>query len=283
MYLRLVRQEMPVHNVAIGFTAGMFVGFLPIIPFQTIVAVAVAFPVRGSKIAAALGTWISNPINIVIPFYLMLYYAGRLIIPGRCPFNPELLELAIMLEQGWFLVMLVGGVALGIPASILSYFLTRRAIAGYRRRKQEWRKKRRTKSLKKQPDFTGGTRLKRSLGQNFLKNEHTARRIVEALAIQPGDYVLEIGPGAGALTRHICAGPKPADLLLLEKDAHWAFTHAESCMAAQVNCLPLNIDALTFAWERLDFSDKIWKIAEQSALQYSLAPTLGLGRPQPQI
>ena len=148
MYLRLVRQEMPVHNVAIGFAAGMFVGFLPIIPFQTIVAVAVAFPVRGSKIAAALGTWISNPINM-IPFYLMLYYAGRLIIPWEVPpFNPELLELAIMLEQGWnwFLVMLVGGVALGIPASILSYFLTRRAIAGYRRRKQEWRKKRRTKS-----------------------------------------------------------------------------------------------------------------------------------------
>ena len=61
------------------------------------------------------------------------------------PFNPELLELTVMLEQGWnwFLVMLVGGVAMGIPASIFSYFLSRHAIAGYRRRKQEWRKKRR--------------------------------------------------------------------------------------------------------------------------------------------
>ena len=145
MYLRLVRQEMPVHNVAMGFAAGMFVGFLPIIPFQTIVAVAVAFPVRGSKIAAALGTWISNPVNM-IPIYLILYYAGSLIIPWEVPpFNPELLELTVMLEQGWnwFLVMLVGGVAMGIPASILSYFLSRHAIAGYRRRKQEWRKKRR--------------------------------------------------------------------------------------------------------------------------------------------
>ena len=146
MYLRLVRQEMPVHNVAMGFAAGMFVGFLPIIPFQTVVAVAVAFPVRGSKIAAALGTWISNPINM-IPFYLMLYYAGRLIIPWEVPpFDPDLLELTVMLEQGWnwFLVMLVGGVALGIPASIISYFLARHAISGYRRRKQEWRKKRRS-------------------------------------------------------------------------------------------------------------------------------------------
>ena len=145
MYLRLVRQQMPVHNIAMGFAAGMFVGFLPIIPFQTIVAVAVAFPVRGSKIAAALGTWISNPINM-IPFYLMLYYVGKLIIPWEVPpFNPELLELTVMLEQGWnwFMVMLVGGVVMGIPAAIISYFISRRAIAGYRRRKQAWREKQR--------------------------------------------------------------------------------------------------------------------------------------------
>ena len=76
----------------------------------------------------------------------MLYYAGRLIIPWEVPpFDPDLLELTVMLEQGWnwFLVMLIGGVVLGIPASIISYFLARHAISGYRRRKQEWRKKRR--------------------------------------------------------------------------------------------------------------------------------------------
>lgn len=148
IYLRLVRQEMPAHNVAMGFAVGMFVGFLPIIPFQIITAVALAFPVRGSKIAAALGTWISNPLNM-IPFYLMLYYVGKMVIPWEVPpFNPALLELKIMLQQGWswFLVMLIGGVVLGIPAAILSYFLSRRAIIGYRRRKQEWRKKPRSKA-----------------------------------------------------------------------------------------------------------------------------------------
>lgn len=115
-------------------------------------------------------------------------------------------------------------------------------------------------------------RMKRSLGQNFLKDEHTARRIVAALDIQPNDYILEIGPGAGALTRHICAEKKPAGLLLLEKDAHWAFNHAEACAAAGVNCLPLNIDALTFAWERLDNSPQTWKIAGN--LPYNVASPL---------
>lgn len=126
--------------------------------------------------------------------------------------------------------------------------------------------------MRTQRPSTSAPRLKRSLGQNFLKDEHTARRIVAALDIQPGDYVLEIGPGAGALTRHICDGEKPAGLLLLEKDAHWAFSHAEACAAAGVNCLPLNIDALTFAWERLDNSPKTWKIAGN--LPYNVASPL---------
>lgn len=117
-----------------------------------------------------------------------------------------------------------------------------------------------------------GPKLKKSLGQNFLKDEGTARRIVEALHIQPGDYVLEIGPGAGALTRHICAGNKPAGLVLLEKDSHWAFAHAEACAAAGVRCLSLNMDALTFAWERLDRSGLTWKIAGN--LPYNVASPL---------
>ena len=46
-------------------------------------------------------------------------------------------------------------------------------------------------------------RLKKSLGQHFLHDERVARRIVEVAAFRPGDAVLEIGPGGGALTRHL--------------------------------------------------------------------------------
>jgi 16S rRNA (adenine1518-N6/adenine1519-N6)-dimethyltransferase len=38
------------------------------------------------------------------------------------------------------------------------------------------------------------------MGQNFLADRAAAERIVDALAIQPGEAVLEIGPGRGALT-----------------------------------------------------------------------------------
>ena len=41
---------------------------------------------------------------------------------------------------------------------------------------------------------------KKSLGQNFLVDRNIARKIVEALAPEPGEPILEIGPGEGALT-----------------------------------------------------------------------------------
>ncbi len=42
-------------------------------------------------------------------------------------------------------------------------------------------------------------------GQNFLRSEAVARRLVELSGLQPADAALEIGPGLGALTRPIAA------------------------------------------------------------------------------
>jgi 16S rRNA (adenine1518-N6/adenine1519-N6)-dimethyltransferase len=41
---------------------------------------------------------------------------------------------------------------------------------------------------------------KKSLGQNFLTDPNTARKIADALRAGSGDHVVEIGPGTGALT-----------------------------------------------------------------------------------
>lgn len=45
-----------------------------------------------------------------------------------------------------------------------------------------------------------GFTLKKSLSQNFLIDQNIVDKIVEAADIQPGDSVLEIGPGSGAIT-----------------------------------------------------------------------------------
>ena len=45
-----------------------------------------------------------------------------------------------------------------------------------------------------------GIRPKHRLGQNFLHDHNQLRRIVESAELQPGDLVLEVGPGTGVLT-----------------------------------------------------------------------------------
>ncbi len=59
-------------------------------------------------------------------------------------------------------------------------------------------------------------RAKRSLGQNFLVDPSVQRRIVAALEARPNDTVLEIGPGTGALTRHLAGSVER--LVAVEKD-----------------------------------------------------------------
>lgn len=46
-------------------------------------------------------------------------------------------------------------------------------------------------------------RARKSLGQNFLVDPNIQRKIVDALEPGPDNEVLEIGPGTGALTRHL--------------------------------------------------------------------------------
>lgn len=45
-----------------------------------------------------------------------------------------------------------------------------------------------------------GIRPTKTLGQNFLHDANTIRRIVRAADLQPGERVLEVGPGLGSLT-----------------------------------------------------------------------------------
>jgi 16S rRNA (adenine1518-N6/adenine1519-N6)-dimethyltransferase len=49
-----------------------------------------------------------------------------------------------------------------------------------------------------------GVRPTRALGQNFVTDPNTIRKIVRIADVQPDDTVLEIGPGAGALTVELC-------------------------------------------------------------------------------
>lgn len=57
---------------------------------------------------------------------------------------------------------------------------------------------------------------KKGLSQNFLIDGNIIRKIVETANVQPGDYVLEIGPGPGSLTEALLE--KGAHVIAVEKD-----------------------------------------------------------------
>lgn len=70
--------------------------------------------------------------------------------------------------------------------------------------------------------------LKKSLGQHFLKDEKIQRKIADAIGdLKPYARVIEIGPGAGALTKHLTKG-KPENLYLIELDDRWAAHQKET-------------------------------------------------------
>src|SRR5215831_3978680 len=45
-----------------------------------------------------------------------------------------------------------------------------------------------------------GLRPTKTLGQNFVHDPNTVRRIVRAAQLSPDDVVIEVGPGLGSLT-----------------------------------------------------------------------------------
>lgn len=62
-----------------------------------------------------------------------------------------------------------------------------------------------------------GLRARRSLGQHFLVDPNTVRRIVRLAEVQPGETILEIGPGLGSLT--VGLAEAGAQVVALELDA----------------------------------------------------------------
>lgn len=57
---------------------------------------------------------------------------------------------------------------------------------------------------------------RKRLGQHFLIDPNLLRKIINLADLQPNDYVCEIGPGGGALTRLLCQSAK--QVLALEVD-----------------------------------------------------------------
>jgi len=151
-FLRIVRIKAPAGSIAMGLAVGVFAGAMPFLSLQMVLAVFLAFLLRGNIIAAALGTWWTNPFNWAIIFPL-LYLLGKFFVPGVvAPLNiNEFIHLPFLdlLQRGWkwLLITSLGGAIVGIPLAIITYFITLRAVRIYHDRRATRRLERQRRGI----------------------------------------------------------------------------------------------------------------------------------------
>ena len=83
---------------------------------------------------------------------------------------------------------------------------------------------------------------KKSLGQYWLNDQPTLKRIVELAQINNNDTVLEIGPGLGSLTEQIY--PLAKETIAVEIDSHLAGLLSAKFKSSKVEVI--NQDILSF-------------------------------------
>ncbi len=91
---------------------------------------------------------------------------------------------------------------------------------------------------------------KRSLSQNFLIDGNIIRKTLKVAGIEPGDHVLEIGPGPGAITEQLL--DVGAHVLAIEKDEKLA-----ELLRGKEGLDVLCADALTFPFDVIKPRTKI--------------------------
>ena len=120
--LWLWRQEGSPSTLARGLAAGVFTGCLPFFGLQIVLGVALASAMRGNRLLAAAGTWISNPLT-TLPMCWLNYQLGVALL-GPGPAWPGIADLAAadLRALGWAFTsrLLIGSLLIGVVAALIS-------------------------------------------------------------------------------------------------------------------------------------------------------------------
>ena len=125
--LRIIRLKEHPQRIARGFAAGVFAGCMPLMGLQFLLSFLLALLIRGNKVTALMGTWISNPFTYV-PIFLLNFKIGKFIINLL---SPEL-SLQMSFESGQKLTdlgqeitiaVLLGSIIVGLCSSFISYYI----------------------------------------------------------------------------------------------------------------------------------------------------------------
>ncbi|WP_269582779.1 DUF2062 domain-containing protein [Roseibium sp. Sym1] len=142
---RVLRLTATPNAIALGFAAGAFASFTPLVGFHFLTAFAIAYVIRGNLIAAALGTSVGNPLTF--PFiWAFTFKVGKWILHGRAPkadpqqvheqFQRGLFENSLDALWPMLKPMFIGAVPIGLTVAFISYVIVYKSVEVYQRRRR---------------------------------------------------------------------------------------------------------------------------------------------------
>ena len=155
-YLKIVREKASPEYIARGWSIGMFFGCLIPIGGQLVCSIPAAFLLKGSKIGAVLGTFITNQITVFFIYPVQCYAGAKLIgldlsygdikeklkeIIDASDFS-EFVHATKSLAGDLTVAFFVGGAIMAVVLTPITYFAVKKMVIGYRIQLEKRRKKR---------------------------------------------------------------------------------------------------------------------------------------------
>lgn len=155
-YLKIVREKASPEYIARGWSIGMFFGCLIPIGGQLICSIPTAFLLKGSKIGAVLGTFITNQITVFFIYPVQCYARAKLIgldlsygdikeklkeIIDASDFS-EFVDATKSLAGDLTVAFFVGGAIMAVVLTPITYYAVKKMVIGYRIQVEKRRRKR---------------------------------------------------------------------------------------------------------------------------------------------
>ena len=167
---RMMREKHPPEFIARGWAIGMFYGCTIPFGFQLILSIPTAILLKGSKVGATVGTFITNHFTIFVIYPVQCWVGNKVLeIFGRdvmsvdkiiaalnhvrslSPLSGEFWSAIGQLGGGVMASFFIGGALLALVCTPLTYWGVLRAVRNRRARVEQRRKERRERRNGKQP------------------------------------------------------------------------------------------------------------------------------------
>ena len=147
LYSRMVREKKPPEFIARGWAIGMFIGCSVPFGFQLVLSVPLAFLLKGSRIGATIGTFITNPLTIFFIYPLQCWVADRLFLSGGLSYSRLVetewtFDAVKALGSETLKAFFIGGLLFAVVLTPITYFTVQQLVKGYRRQLEKLKARR---------------------------------------------------------------------------------------------------------------------------------------------